>query len=806
MDLLSVGLRTIFYDINIAEVISDLRNGEHAYLDDHFSKLSILHENNFTLTELNSLRDYVKQKVGASDKYHWSAFFRLMPYFCKECLTLIGDAPVVEDGQLYRWRNLSMLLGEDVLVAAYLGNQFKGQAGITLSFDWPNVITHNNSSINIAMAEGVTDIHAHLMASADVFGLTWLDLMHNILNRDYSLLFAYNEPSVRLTEDEASHIPIARLIQIAAYLRVNIYDELKNQKSKGALSRLHSLYKKHDEWTETLKNTQSKIVYLLRESALKYKNGYIDYCCKNHPGSPSIYAIHYGERALLYKFFKGFYEGNPIATKLADYVFLYIIIMCRIRREFVQNNLPNGFENFKHFQNRKDKFANIYKILYTHYAIQSSFRINMNDGLETRIAPGEEKERKLVIQIPDENFQNSLWEDDRQHPTYANIDRASLTFVVHLLKKPEVRIRPKDKEPAVSRFGFRHVYRKQIDAIIEQAKNRKNARNAKYVYDIVGIDAAGNELHCPPSVFGHVYRYARERGIRGLTYHVGEDFFDLTDGLMNIYHAIVFLGLQEKNRLGHVIALGVDPHVYYAKRGFQVIANRQKMLDLLVWVLGFCDSQTIEIPATFRECLRSKADECYSAIGYPANFDHMVYFRSQLLRSDDIWCPDEGGSKWISTKLCMDNVCVKARMDKRAKTLNNLYNINRDIILYGQDVETFTFPSEIADIVQIIQQELMNTIRLKNLVIESCPTSNLRIGPIRTYDESPLLTFHEKGLNVTANTDDKGIFSTSEQLELSIIAACGRSKAGGNYPIGVVRQLVENGKKYRFKSSDNDIV
>ena len=71
----------------------------------------------------------------------------------------------------------------------------------------------------------------------------------------------------------------------------------------------------------------------------------------------------------------------------------------------------------------------------------------------------------------------------------------------------------------------------------------------------------------------------------------------------------------------------------------------------------------------------------------------------------------------------------------------------------------------------------MNTIRLKNLVIESCPTSNLRIGSIRTYDESTLRAFHEKGLNVTANTDDKGIFSTSEQLELSIIAACGRSKA-----------------------------
>lgn len=138
--------------------------------------------------------------------------------------------------------------------------------------------------------------------------------------------------------------------------------------------------------------------------------------------------------------------------------------------------------------------------------------------------------------------------------------------------------------------------------------------------------------------------------------------------------------------------------------------------------------------------------------------------------------------------------------------LNKLYNVNRDVILNGQDIEAFSFPAEVADIVKVIQMELMNIIRHRGIVIESCPTSNLRIGPIYSYDESPLLTFHEKGVQVTANTDDKGIFSTSEPLELFLIAACKRSKTGGNYPLGVVRQLVENGKKYRFKSSDNHIV
>lgn len=805
MDLLSVGLRTIFYDINIAEVISDLNEGEHAYLDNHFSKLSVLHEHHFTLTELNSLRDYVKQKVGASDKYKWSAFFKLMPDFCNECLTLDGNTPVVKYEQLYQWRDFSMLIGEDVLVAAYMGDHFKGQV-INLSYDWSNIVSHNNKAVNDAMADGVTDIHAHLLASADVFELTWLDLMHNILNRDYSELFGYNNPIVRLSETEAQQVPTSKLIQVAAYLRVYLYDELENQNSKGALFRFSDLYRKQDKWNAELKTTQSKIDNLLRESALKYRNGYIDYCSKNCTSVPAIYAVHFGERSLLTNFFKGFFESKDLERKLADYMFLYVIIKNRIRREFIQNNLPNGFENFKLFQKRKEKFANIYKVLYTHYAIQSSFRIGFDDGLETRIAPGLDKDKKVVIAVPHENFQNSLWEEDKHSPTYANITRTSLTFVVHLLKKPELKVDSKDKSTTVSRFGFRHAYRMQIDAIIEEAKKRKSALNAKITYDIVGLDAAGNELYCPPAVFGHVYRYAKARGLNGLTYHVGEDFFDLTDGLMNIYHALIFLDLQDKNRLGHAIVLGVDPYAYYESRGFQVIANRQKLLDLLTWVLGFCETRTIEMSTSLHKALTDKAGELYNAIGYPSDYNTMVYYKSQLLRSDDIWCHNEGGSQWIATKRCMHDECINARTEPRADMLNKLYNVNRDVIINGQDIEAFSFPAEVADIVKVIQMELMNIIRHRGIVIESCPTSNLRIGPIYSYDESPLLTFHEKGVQVTANTDDKGIFSTSEPLELSLIAACKRSKTGGNYPLGVVRQLVENGKKYRFKSSDNHIV
>lgn len=75
---------------------------------------------------------------------------------------------------------------------------------------------------------------------------------------------------------------------------------------------------------------------------------------------------------------------------------------------------------------------------------------------------------------------------------------------------------------------------------------------------IVGMDAANSELYCRPEVFGPIYRYMKQfcnsatdlselgseyyRGQRSLnfTYHVGEDFWDITDGLRAIDEAILF--------------------------------------------------------------------------------------------------------------------------------------------------------------------------------------------------------------------------------------------------------------------------
>ena len=52
-------------------------------------------------------------------------------------------------------------------------------------------------------------------------------------------------------------------------------------------------------------------------------------------------------------------------------------------------------------------------------------------------------------------------------------------------------------------------------------------------------------------------------------------------------------------------------------------------------------------------------------------------------------------------------------------------------------------------------------IKKRNVVIESCPTSNLKICALRSPKNHPLLRFLQRGLNVVIGSDDPGIFGTS---------------------------------------------
>lgn len=84
---------------------------------------------------------------------------------------------------------------------------------------------------------------------------------------------------------------------------------------------------------------------------------------------------------------------------------------------------------------------------------------------------------------------------------------------------------------------------------------------------VLGIDACSNEIGCRPEAFATEFRYLRKVSELcysvpwyrspienyeelGITYHVGEDFLDIVDGIRAVDEAMTFFGDAFRGPLG----------------------------------------------------------------------------------------------------------------------------------------------------------------------------------------------------------------------------------------------------------------
>ena len=71
---------------------------------------------------------------------------------------------------------------------------------------------------------------------------------------------------------------------------------------------------------------------------------------------------------------------------------------------------------------------------------------------------------------------------------------------------------------------------------------------------------------------------------------------------------------------------------------------------------------------------------------------------------------------------------------------------------------------------KIRQDFVLDVIKQKQIVIETCPTSNLLIGGIPSIECHPFRKFYESGQNIAICTDDPGIFNRTLADEIDLIA------------------------------------
>lgn len=813
--------------------------------------------------------------------------FEAMFYYVNRMLTIQNNEIMCRYNELLHWRKVTFALSEELMICAYWAANKEPADMEEIGFAWRTVIRHNNFQLNQIMQRGISENHFHLYGSAPIFHISWLSVMNHItesrilehlkkydLERRYTnvrysanyeeeplavqccqaafirvLLFSkisnkrIHIGNYRVQKEEIEkYIPGDRmndflsfcrdkmqknsegkeeyfeLEEVSSFLPGNVYEKIWEERT---LNNICSIIQSNFQMQENLQTLQNTIEALqnekisekqsckaLEDYALGGKEIWFDE--KNKKNN-----IFSGERWLLYSCLRKICKGEE-DERYGNLLYGYILIKETIRSELIQANQQVGFENFQKYQRRKNDLITdpIFKTQMVRYAVAENLMSGYVQSMEIRISPCRTvKENYKYIQKLDNLI-------GPQHERYF--------YTMHFIKSEDMA--ELDQEPLQCR-NYNTRKKAEVQAIALRGLREMHPQCAAR---ILGIDAASNELGCRPEVFASAFRYLRNHiklehtgkaaipQLR-ITYHVGEEFLDLADGLRAIDEAVNFLNMDCGDRLGHAMALGMDVESWYQKKGNRILIAQQDYLDNLVWIYNRLIQFNIkgmdilksyiekeysfyfhEIYAKFmdynviRKILRA-AGKRYTDLGIPQGFandryqyDIFQYYTAWKIRGDDpslykhgYFCKDDFEAKVIAefypNKIYPKNFNV--RYIPEVFLINYYYHFDRNVRQAGQRrIEVKVKPFYIQG-VKVIQKEMQKKIVKRGIGIETNPSSNYLIGNFKDYAKHPILNFYNKELirnkpfdtdcqqlSVSVNTDDMGVFSTSLENEYGLLA------------------------------------
>lgn len=336
-----------------------------------------------------------------------------------------------------------------------------------------------------------------------------------------------------------------------------------------------------------------------------------------------------------------------------------------------------------------------------------------------------------------------------------------------------------------------------------------------------GIDAAANELHAPPEVFASCYRLCRQAGLTRRSFHAGEDFPHLLSGMRTMLDALELLELCEGDRIGHGTAMGIDPTLWIRRMpGTIALPKGDWLLDLLAsWRLLRRAGLTSE--AYQVECdLADLASELFNDDVSCARLERAMRFRGlNLAYLQRAQCAP--AYDWPSGITPLNDL-QRAEAERTAKAMHShsldlklLWKWVSDEDLRKRCLKLIDIPANYLNSQTYLrmQQELMREVATRRVLIETLPSSNVRISQYQNFGEHHSLRwmgvpdFKQEGdpaIMVTLGSDDPGIFAGDLRGEFYQLYAVLRGHGfNDREALDFLAPLNERGREYRFHYSSN---
>ena len=760
--------------------------------------------------------------------------FGMLLDFAKQALTLRDNQPKIQYEQVLRWRHTTHPLGTLPFVCAFLADCDQQYSVNRTSLSINPMLQTDNIRINAMLKKGMAENHFHLKGSAPSFLLSWVCLMNDVTGRkknfdDFEKVMLGE--TVKSTDQP--NRPLRVLVMQAAAIRALLFMRLMDNRDNMTRT-------EKPEEAETLKEFQklfqmesplecetnaAGLQAVIRSLKMMYgakrdDQTRPDYAMDRVSVSPEdkIFDLISGEVHFLYRMFRAIFERDTKMAPYFDLFYAYLLISIRFRAELTQNNLLFGFANFSAYDDRKGMFIEGRKPfdeMQKHMAAAAILNDKRYTSLEARIVPKDSSKLiwKLVHDLDDAIKKDTCDLDNAGKGDIASEDTLNKMFYV--LHIPKVA----DKPPTAQNEPWQYIrcrdyaLRKKVQGIAD-AVIRLRGSGDRTAKRIRGMDACANEADARPEVFSMAFRQLKAhrhvcRDIEGqlprmlnVSYHVGEDFPDVVDGLRAVWEALEFMELNRNDRIGHGLALGIDAMDWYELKQNRIYITRQALLDNCAWMLEMLKHYNL-LDTHLNSILEDECATQHTAIYQGtlpyaernANFEPSTYFRALELRGDDPFAYFEyQDNKQFIKNLdiykarhpfalrCDDgkSSCHLARRHNvQAIRLFFHYHFNPDTKRMGNEVVEYYIPYGYAQAVVRLQAAMRMWVSRKGIGVETNPSSNVLIGNFNRYDKHPLITFHDAGLFdspenpnmfVSINTDDQGVFDTSLENEYALIA------------------------------------
>ncbi len=781
-----------------------------------------------------------------------SGIFYLLYQYADQILISDGVNMECQLAQIHSWNSITHRLGQDIFTTAWLAwcdTRKDGGGARKRSFAWPTILKTDDKRLKFILQKGVAENHFHLHGSTQSFALSWACLMNHpdkirgyvTSNKDFEENLSIN--SSRGQMDNV--MDWSTRLFYAAWIRALLFERCTgmcdDREVEEKFWKVHGLLMASDikKETELLRNSGAEYFEQVQKGKkyfeatgnrkqLVWSNGRK---CLDYANNRKLYQIDErtvtrlpeGERGLLYRCFCYQFEGK--FTKLESMLlYLYLVIKSNFRSELIQTNQRTGFQNFADYQDRKNQFFGDFDEYWTEaqrLSVGVCFSENKMLSLEARIMPKRTAE-EMDREIQDLNNRIDKVRNNAEWNYY---------YVIHFAKK-------KYGERGIGDSFSAPIPRN--DDVRKRAKWGAIALN-KYLrlYDmegsnVCGIDACSSEIGCRPETFATEFRYLYgcsnktlpgkwyrtdypHHAKLGLTYHAGEDFLDIADGLRAIDEAISFLELKKGDRIGHGTVLGIGVEKYYEKKRWNIYLTKQDYLDNIVWILYRSLEWNIELTSNLRESMRQEACryivEIYGGIlknrefsGYDLLDD---YYESWKLRGDhpDLYRSGEY-QKWkgLSAEeydLYREREGLSlSRENALAARLYAAYHFDYTVKKNGLEAVEKGINSEYMKLMKEFQKAVCMEIAQKGIAIECNPTSNVLISNFAYYDAHPIFVLNNHvlkedictpNLTVSINTDDIGVFDTSLANEYALLlsAVLRMRHREGNYNDDAVYEYLD---------------